>query len=575
MPRNLLRFFLVLLVLGLTAACTREPEQAPPDMLQYVPADTPYVFVAGKQLPDGLRARLADHYAAELAVQRAALLKVRTQLQASDEVAAATREAGDYFHVLDALLAEFEGRETAAALRELGIEPVARSVFYGIGILPALRIEIADAARLDALLDRVAERAGLDVARSSLGEQAYRRIDLGGVDLVLSVTQTHLIAGLLTDAMFDRHLPLLLGQQAPARSLAASGEIEALIKRHGFTGYGEGFVKLHDLTGILLGKGSGLNAEVMQALGAEPPALTTGCGALAETMTAAMPRLVMGITRADDRQMVTRGVWESTPVVAQYLGKLAAPVPGVGGTYDGLLAVGLGIELPQLRNALDALLRHLIAAGSACEWVDSDGLEAMIPQLNLALGPMTAGLKGFNLKIDDVELDPDTLEPRNVRASLLAAIDDPRGLLALGAMFSPALAALEIPADGSFVDLPQDLGLQEKTPPLKVAVRDRALLLLAGADDAGPDDWPRDTGTAAPTPLFAIDYGLLLLVERFGDLSDRAATQLRSQGETEMAEELTDQVAGFRHQARLFERQRVTLHASAEGLVMDQVMELR
>ena len=51
----------------------------------------------------------------------------------------------------------------------------------------------------------------------------------------------------------------------------------------------------------------------------------------------------------------------------------------------------LGIELPQLRNALDALLRHLIAAGSACEWVDRDGLEAMIPQLNLALGPMTAG----------------------------------------------------------------------------------------------------------------------------------------------------------------------------------------
>ena len=75
--------------------------------------------------------------------------------------------------------------------------------------------------------------------------------------------------------------------------------------------------------------------------------------------------------------------------------------------------------------------------------------------------------------------------------------------------------------------------------------------------------------------MFAIDYGLLLLVERFGDLSERAATQLRSQGEIEMAEELTDQVAGFRHQARLFERQRVTLHASAEGLVMDQVMELR
>ena len=575
MPRYLSQIFLALVVLTLAAACTREPEHTTPDMLQHVPADTPYVFVAGKQLPDGLRARLADHYASQLAVQRAALLKVRTQLQSSDEAAEVTRETGDYFNVLDALLAEFEGRETAAALRELGIEPVARSVFYGIGILPAVRVEIADAARLNAMLDRVEVRSGLSVAHGQLGEQAYRRIEMGGVDLVLSVTPTHLIAGLLTDALFDRHLPLLLGQQAPAQSLAASGEIEALISRHGFTGYGEGFVKLDDLTAILLGKGDGLNAEVMDALGAEQPALSAGCGVLAETVAAGMPRLVMGITRADDQQMVTRGVWESTPAVAQYLGKLAAPVPGVGGAYDGLFAVGLGIELPQLRNALDALLRQLIAAGSACEWVDRDGLEAIIPQLNLALGPMTAGIKGFNLKVDDVDLDPDTLEPRNVRASLLAAIDDPRGLLALGAMFSPALATLEIPADGSFVDLPRDLGLEDETPPLKVAVRDRALLLLAGADNAGPAGWPRDSETLTPTPLFAIDYGLARLVERYGDLADRAAVQLRSQGETAMAEELTDQMAGFRQQARLFERQRVLLYADAGGLVMEQVMKLR
>ncbi|MCB1819551.1 MAG: hypothetical protein KDI77_16650, partial [Gammaproteobacteria bacterium] len=77
------------------------------------------------------------------------------------------------------------------------------------------------------------------------------------------------------------------------------------------------------------------------------------------------------------------------------------------------------------------------------------------------------------------------------------------------------------------------------------------------------------------TPLFAIDYGLARLVERYGDLADRAAVQLRSQGEMAMAEELTDQMAGFRQQARLFERQRVLLYADAGGLVMEQVMKLR
>ena len=41
-----------------------------------------------------------------------------------------------------------------------------------------------------------------------------------------------------------------------------------------------------------------------------------------------------------------------------YLRKLAAPVPGVGVPYQGLIAIGLGIDLPQLRNAIEALVRE-------------------------------------------------------------------------------------------------------------------------------------------------------------------------------------------------------------------------
>ena len=49
------------------------------------------------------------------------------------------------------------------------------------------------------------------------------------------------MAGLLAEPLFARDLPVLLGQEQPSSSLAASGAIEALIERHGFTGYGEGF----------------------------------------------------------------------------------------------------------------------------------------------------------------------------------------------------------------------------------------------------------------------------------------------------------------------------------------------
>lgn len=570
-----LRILLLIGLLGLLAACSKEAARPGDDLLQQVPAETPYVFVAGRQLPDGLRAKLADHYAMQLAAQRPAFARIREQIEGSRDTAPVALKARQLFQVIDALFAEFEGRKSAAELRELGIEPVTRSVFYGLGLLPAMRVEIADAGKLNALLDRVEQAAGVAAARAQLNGQAYRRIDLGQLDAVIAVTERHAIAGLLSDASFDRDLPVLLGQQAPGRSLADAGDIQRLIERHGFTGYGEGFIRLDELAAALLGRGQGRNAELMQALGATPLPVSRGCMQLSEDLLAGMPRMVMGITEADEQRLAVRGIWESSPAAAAYLQKLAAPVPGVGAGYDGLLAFGMGLDLPQLRNAIEALLGELIAAGASCEWVDPESLRAVIPQLNLALGPMTAGIKGFNLQIADLVMDPQTLQPANVRAGLLAAVDDPRGIFALGAMFNPALAALEVPNDGSFVDLPSGLGLDQSTPPLKVAIRDKALLLVAGTDSADVASQLLSAVAISPAPLFAVDYGVHQLVQHFGDITEQAAAQLSSRGEEEMAQELRDQLEGFRLQAQLFERLRVSVHASADGLVMDQVMELR
>jgi len=575
MSMNVTRAILLLALIGLFSACTREPEPPVDTLLQHVPADTPYVFVTSKPLPTPLRDKLGDHYAAQLAAQGPALQRVRDRLTASPEGEKFLTTSGRLFDVVEALFAEFEHRDTAAAMRELGVEPVTRSAFYGIGLLPAVRIEIADEAKLNALLDRVEKRAGVTADKGVSQGLAYRRMDLGPVDAVIAVRDGFLIAGLLADQLFERDLGLLLGHSLPEHKLSDTGDVAKLIARHGFTGYGEGFFRLDTFVAALLGKGEGRNAEVMQALAETPLPTSEACLQMTEHLVAGMPRMVMGITRADDTQLVARGIWESTPAVAGYLQKMAAPVPGVGADFEGLMSFGLGLDLPQLRNAIDALLREVMDAGAACEWVDREQLQAVIPQLNLALGPMTAGIKGFNFQLDDLELDPETLAPSRVRAGLLAAVDDPRGIFALGAMFNPALAALQVPDDGSLVDLPIDFGLDQAIPPLKVAIRDKALLLFAGADTADLASPLLSAVAISPPPLFSVDYGVYQMVERFGAMLDRAEAKLIEQGENDLAGELREQLEGFRLQARLFERLRVSVHASAEGLVMDQVMQLR
>ena len=576
MKRLVVSLFTAVFFVALVIGCSHDPEPPPTaDLLRHVPADTPYVFVTSRQLPDILREKLADYYAEQMAMQRASLIRIREPLDEAPQTDPMVERAIRALDVVDAVLAEFEGRTTAAQVRELGIEPVTRSVFYGIGVLPAMRIEIADAQKLNAMLDRVEQRADLSVEHAILNEQAYRRFDLGQLDLVLSVDNKYIIAGLLPDTLFERELPMLLGQADPTSSMADSGDIQSLIGRYGFTGYGEGFIELDSLLAILQGKAGGLNAEVMQALGAPPLPIPQGCAPLGESLVAGMPRMVVGVSEAEASQIAVRSIWESTPGVADYLQKLAAPVPGVGGSHDGLLAVGMGIDLPQLRNAIEALLRQVMAAGDTCEWVQPDKLQAVIPQLNLALGPMTAGIKGFNLRIEDLRLDSETLEPVDVRAGVLAAVDDPRGVFALGAMFNPALAALEIPTDGTLVELSPELGMDVAMPPLQVAIKDKALLLLAGEESASMAQPLLDAAVLEPAPILAFDYGVHKLMERFGTFGDQAIERLRAQGQTEMAEELNDQLAVFRSQSKLFDHLSMSMYADDKGLIMDQVMTLR
>lgn len=559
----------------LLASCSREPEPPIADLLAPVPADTPYVFVTSKLLPTALRERLGDHYARQLAVQRDALSRLREQMESSEDSAEMVRDTQVLFDILDALLAEFAGRNDARSLREIGIEPITRSVFYGLGVLPAFRIEIADHEKFNALLDRVEQRAGVSAARGTLEGLAYRRIDLGNMDAVLAVDGEMFIGGALPDSLFDRLLPLLLGRELPAENLADSDAIGKLIDRHGFTGYGEGYIRLDRLLATALGKTDGVDAAIMQALDTPDVPVSSGCMRMAETLVASMPRMAVGISRADDARMVVRGIWESDASVVPYLQRLSAPVNGIGAPYEGLMSMGLGVDLPQVRNAIEQLLDRIIDTGRDCDWVEADRLRAVIPQLNLALGPMTAGLKGFNLQIDEVRIDPQTMQPTALRAGLLAAVDDPRGVFALAAMFSPELASLKIPTDGTLVSLSDHLGLGVDAPPLQVAIQGKSLLILAGADAATMAAPLLNAASPDPAPIFAADYGIHRLIQELGETVEHATAELERQGETEMAAELRVQLASFRQQAELVERLRVSVFANDQGLVMEQDMILR
>jgi hypothetical protein len=545
------------LVVLLSACGDRQPP-AEQGLLSHVPADTPYVFTNLQPLPEAAAGKL-------LALYEQAVTWYRERL-ASETQPPVGSDAAKAWRLADALLAELQGKLNPEGYAELGLRLDGRVLVYGEGLAPVLRIELADGQKVRELIARIERRAGLQAPRALYGDTEYLRIDLEALRLLIGVRGNELIAGLVPAERESELLPRLFGEERPATTLAHSGEFEQLLRSYQLPGYGDGYVSLERLGGRLQQLSSA-------GAGGSVPGADANCRALVEGLLGGVPRLVMGTTEASGERYGIRMVAETSPAVGQVLAGLAYPVPGLGVPTDALFAMGLGVDIPRLRGGLRQLLQYLARSRGDCALVDAAAIEQAIPQLELVLGPMTAMFKGLYLELIDLQLDPETRQPRDLRLRALAEVDDPRGVFAMAGMLNPELAQLQVPEDGTPVAVPAQL-LPPAVPPLQVAIRERSLVVTAGADG---DRLARELLAAAPAtpaPLLAVSYNF----ERLGRLLQQGTEPLAALAAEQQGLSPEQVVADLQGMLRMYQAYRViafSLTADARGLVLDERIEFR
>ncbi len=550
-----------LVVLGL-AGCGKQGGQggaAGTALLELVPADTPYVAVSTRRLPKKLVER---QLAASAASANENTEKLR-QLLEEGELPSDSLEKLARLGL--AISEEVQGKLTPEGIASLGFPLQGRNLIYGLGLLPVGWAEITDAAKVNAFLDRVEKRAGVHSTPASFQNVNYRRYDLGRVVLVAAIRDDHLVVGGLPARAEQTLLPRLLGLEKPQQSLAAAGTLKAFDKTHGFTDFGSGYVDLRRLLEMVLGEARGLNAEVLDALGFERPPVSPGCRNLAGYLVGQVPKIGFGFVSADDQGYRLDTVVEAAPPVANWFKTLSAPVPGLGADRKGLFEAGLALDLTQLRGGIKKMLATVIEQGRDCERVKPEALKQAMQSVDVMFNPMLASIRGFDLVLDEVRMGPNG-EPAGASGHLLIAALDPRGLLGMLGMFSPDLAALQVPADGTPVRLPLDK-LSPQAPPMWVASKDQALAVFFGSRA------PADTSavlSAAPGP-----QGLLLVfrynMKKLFALIGPALKQLPPMGgaeEQEMRKQLESMAAVARH----YERVEMGIQGRDDGLVISSTI---
>ncbi len=347
---------------------------------------------------------------------------------------------------------------------------------FMVGGLPVLRFS-ADADAFNQYLQQQAQQQGLSLQSQEHDQQPYLLLPLvetAGRSLALALVsrpgQTRL--ALVSDALDDESLGLLLGSRLPQHSLAdSSGLVQAqqqlqLLPQQQF------YFSFSELTRGLLQPDSNLFGRHLQQLAGDDLASSLGdwrqqsCAQEVQQLVDQMPMLIGGLVAikgtGNQRQAHARGALLLTnPQLRQALGRLQGYVPALlSDTRQSppLLAFGYGLNAGEMAPAIQQLWQLFTAEPYQCPPLET--LRSQLAEQNPAMLAMASGmingLQGVQLLFNDLQLDPGNDEQPLQSLDLLLGIsgNNLRTLWGMTAAFNPLHATLPWPKDEQPVAVP-------------------------------------------------------------------------------------------------------------------------
>lgn len=468
---------------------------APKSLFENIPADTPYVMASFEPIPPSYWARVAPFI-------KGALDAIPAPLDATDPP--------DKFAA--AALRDLRANLSADGIKKLlGIGTDGRFAIYGFGIVPVMRLELADSKALLATIERWQKESGLPLPTATVGGRSYWRFGDKDVTVVAAVMDEQLVVSAGPTAMVDSGLATILGIEKPKPNMADGGEVKKVAALHGFAGYGVGYVDAKNLLKLLVlseffGRTAGQDAI--------PPA----CMEQLSAMAARVPRLAWGYDELSDKKVAARLVLQTEASLTERLKQLVVEVPGLNGDLQAerpVFAVGIGMNIEKARVLISDAAETIGGVAQACgaEDVAQDMQQArtvmaapLPPGVDKVRGAMASVLAG------DIGADG---KPTGIEAYAIIASDDPAGLVATLKQQAPSGALPELPSDGKFHQV-APAGAAPGLGPISAAIKSNALVAAVGT--RGTESGEKALGRTGPSPLFLVTYDYGQIMSKFSKM---------------------------------------------------------
>ena len=428
------------------------------NVLQYVPANTPYIIASTKPAPKKLAEKLEPTIDEVLQAYQTVLRHVMAeQLAKLSEDEASANDAEKVRGVFE----EFIGLMSIDALRDAGIDRESAMAFYGNGLIPVLRFELTDEEAFDDVVERFEKKAETSLSIGTAKGKSYKFAAVGAAKIVVATLNEQAVITIVPASFDEAKVAQSLGIDKPRQSLVRTKTLRSIGKEYGFSEYMTGYVDNRRIAEIFTGQGSDFDRELFAMTDSELPELNDQCRREVMEMAGIAPRMVFGYSEMSTDIVESSMIIELREDIADGLATIPTAVPGLGSDPGGLVSFGVSMNLLKLRDFYEARLDAMEASPYECElFADlQDSAVKGREALSQPIPPIVYSFRGFVANIIDINgLDMGgNSPPESIDASILLATENAESLIAMGAMMDPQIAALNLLPDGKPVklDLPQ------------------------------------------------------------------------------------------------------------------------
>ncbi|QEW07989.1 hypothetical protein [Nitrincola iocasae] len=443
-------------------------------LLSQIPAETPYFFAS--------RERLSEEESMALIEKLGTIEEIDSQLAELEQLQATTDEPGmqEFLGIMITVLKAFEDVKTLEDYHQIGLMPNARSAVYGLGLLPAARMELHDEELFRAFFEGLISDMNVELQQATLGDTDYWHTSADEMlQTLIAIRDDQVIIGLLPSTAGETVVEQLFGITPPLVSLLESGEMLHLEQRYHYSPYGSGRISSKGLVSEFISPQHPASQALLQ-LDETNPADLEACRDDIDRLTSLFPALVMGIHELDSQRIAGSLRLATSSELAADMSSLTATVPGLG-SGKGVASLGMALDVQALTSMLQKYSRHVHTTPFTCPELQGIN-EAWAESGTLTNHPMTTmlspALHGVNLRIDSLETDQ-----RQPTGTGLIAFSSPnaQSLLSAASMFIPQIASLNLQADGEIKKIQPDL-LPPDMPTVHAAMSQEAILLGVGLD---------------------------------------------------------------------------------------------